>query len=46
MQLFVSLVERDVTTILDLEGEVASFLAEIDDKVRRLRERYEVAEAA
>jgi putative phage-type endonuclease len=43
MSLFVERVQRDASFILHLETEVAAFLAEIDDKVARLREAYEVA---
>lgn len=46
MQLHVQRVERDVSRILELEGEVSSFLRELDAKVSRLRERYEQREAA
>lgn len=44
MCLFVKRVPRDTSLILELETEVAAFIAEIDDKVARLRARY--AEAA
>ena len=40
MQLFVKRVERDASLILDLEAQVADFLAEIDAKVAALTERY------
>lgn len=40
MSLFVSRVERDVATILDLETEVSAFVREIDDKVARLLATY------
>ena len=40
MSLFVKRVPRDVSHILELETEVAAFIAEIDDKVSRLTERY------
>jgi putative phage-type endonuclease len=40
MALFVKRVPRDVSHILELETEVAAFIAEIDDKVARLTERY------
>ena len=46
MQLFVARVERDVSMILDLETEVAAFIAEIDVKVDRLLAQYDVSEAA
>jgi putative phage-type endonuclease len=40
MSLFVRRVERDVSMILDLETEVAAFLAEIDAKVAALTAKY------
>jgi len=40
MALFVCRIERDVSLILELESEVAAFLAEIDAKVEALTERY------
>lgn len=40
MALFVRRIERDVSLILELESEVAAFLAEIDVKVAALTERY------
>jgi putative phage-type endonuclease len=40
MALFVKRVPRDVSHILELETEVAAFIAEIDDKVAQLTERY------
>ena len=40
MALFVKRVPRDVSHILELETEVAAFIAEIDDKVSRLTKRY------
>jgi putative phage-type endonuclease len=40
MALFVRRIERDVSLILELESEVAAFLAEIDAKVAALTERY------
>jgi putative phage-type endonuclease len=40
MQLFVKRVKRDASLILDLEAQVADFLAEIDAKVAALTERY------
>lgn len=40
MRLFVQRVERDDTRIAELEEEVSAFLAEVDETVRRLRERY------
>jgi putative phage-type endonuclease len=41
MRLFVQRVPRDVSLILELETEVCAFLAEIDGKVKALRERYD-----
>lgn len=46
MQLHVERVERDVSRVLELENEVAGFLADLDAKVARLRQRYEQKEAA
>lgn len=46
MQLFVRRVHRDDTMIADLEKLVREFLAEIEAKVRALRERYEQKVAA
>jgi putative phage-type endonuclease len=46
MRLFVERVPRDTSMILDLESEVAAFIAEIDAKVARLRERYDMPAAA
>ena len=43
MQMFTQRVDRDASMILDLEAEVAAFIAEIDAKVERLREVYEAA---
>jgi putative phage-type endonuclease len=40
MALFVRRIDRDVSLILELESEVAAFLAEIDAKVAALTERY------
>ncbi len=40
MALFVRRIDRDVSLILELESEVAAFLAEIDAKVEALTERY------
>lgn len=40
MRLFVQRVERDDARIAELEEEVSAFLAEVDETVRRLRERY------
>lgn len=41
MAMFVKRVPRDVSMILDLESEVTAFLAELDDTVARLRDRYD-----
>lgn len=46
MRLFVLRVQRDDAAIAELEALVTEFLAEIDDTVSRLRERYEALEAA
>lgn len=46
LQLHIERVERDVSRVLDLEGEVAGFLADLDAKIARLRDRYEHREAA
>jgi putative phage-type endonuclease len=46
MRLFVKRVERDAERIMELEAEVGTFLAELDDKVGRLRALYEQKEAA
>lgn len=46
MRLFTQRVERDVSVILELETEVAAFLAELDAKVAKLRALYQTAEAA
>lgn len=46
MQLWVSRVMRDETHIRELEAEVEAFLAELDDKARRLRTAYNLSEAA
>jgi len=43
MALFVKRVPRDVSHILELEVEVGAFIREIDEKVARLTERYQVA---
>jgi putative phage-type endonuclease len=43
MALFVKRVPRDVSHILELEAEVGAFIREIDEKVARLTERYQVA---
>jgi len=40
MQMFVRRVDRDVSHIIELETEVAAFLAEIDAKVEALRQQY------
>lgn len=46
MQLFVQRVERDEAMIAELETEVAAFLAEVDETVAALRERYMMKETA
>lgn len=46
MRLFIKRVERDQAAIDDMSGEVIAFLAELNDKVAALRERYERKEAA
>jgi putative phage-type endonuclease len=45
MSLFIRRVPRDVSMILDLEGDVAAFLREIDGKVEALTARYHKAAA-
>lgn len=46
MQLFIQEIRRDDVMIVSLEREVTTFLAELDDKLARLRERYEAKAAA
>lgn len=46
MQLFVQRVSRDDAMIRTLEKDVTEFLAELDDKIARLRELYRMPEAA
>lgn len=46
LRMFVQRVERDDSLIATLEGDVASFLAELDAKVASLRALYDMAEAA
>jgi putative phage-type endonuclease len=46
MRLYVERVPRDVSRILELEGEVVAFLRELDAKVEALRARYEREAAA
>lgn len=46
LQLFVKRVPRDVSMILELEGEVVSFLRELDAKVARLSADYGLPAAA
>jgi putative phage-type endonuclease len=41
MQLFVQRIERDDKRIDDLSAEIIEFLAELDEKVSRLRARYD-----
>jgi putative phage-type endonuclease len=43
MQFWLKRVERDDRQIADIEREVRAFLDELDDKVARLRQRYEIA---
>lgn len=40
MRLFVKRIERDTTAVRDLETSVSEFLAEIDETVSRLLEKY------
>lgn len=46
MRLWVRRVERDDKLIKELEEQVAEFLAELDSKVKVLRDKYEMREAA
>lgn len=46
LQLHIERVPRDVSMILDLEGEVAGFIRELDAKVAQLRQRYAIQQAA
>lgn len=46
MQLFVQRVSRDDAMIRSLEKDVVEFLAELDGKIARLRELYQMPEAA
>lgn len=46
LQLHIERIPRDVSTILELEGEVTGFIRELDAKVVQLRQRYAVREAA
>jgi putative phage-type endonuclease len=46
MRLFIKRVPRDPETIKTLEGEVITFLAELDEKVAELTKRYGMKEAA
>lgn len=47
MQMFVKRVHRDPVLIAELEREVATFLAEVDDTIKQLRQRYQpISEAA
>jgi len=46
LQIFIERIPRDVSMILELEGEVTGFIRELDAKVAQLRARYEVREAA
>ena len=46
MRLFVRRVPRDDARIADLEKEVIAFLAEVDDTILALRNKYDSAVAA
>ena len=46
MQLWIKRVERDPKLISELEEQVQEFLAELDAKVKALREKYEAKELA
>ena len=46
MRLFVKRVERDDKAIAEMEREVEAFLAELADKIEKLRARYGLSEAA
>lgn len=46
MQLWIKRVERDPKAISELEEQVQEFLAELDAKVKALREKYEARELA
>lgn len=46
MQLWIKRVERDPKAISELEEQVQEFLAELDAKVKALREKYEAKELA
>ncbi len=46
MQLWIRRVERDPKAISELEEQVQEFLAELDAKVKALREKYEAKELA
>ena len=46
MQLWIRRVERDPKAISELEEQVQEFLAELDAKVKALREKYEAKEMA
>lgn len=46
MQLWIKRVERDPKAISELEEQVQEFLAELDAKVKALREKYEAKEMA
>lgn len=46
MQLYVQRVERDDAMIADIEAEAEVFLAEIDETVKALRDKYAIEEAA
>ncbi len=46
MQLYIYRVKRNDELIAELEKEIQDFLAELDDKIARLRDRYEAKAAA
>lgn len=46
LQLFVQRVARDASLILSIEGEVSTFVRELDAKAAAIRARYALAEAA
>lgn len=46
MRLWVSRIERDRAAIAELEQAVRDFLAELDDKLTRLRSLYDIGDAA
>ena len=46
MQIWIKRVERDMPLIIELEGEVRNFLAELEGKVSELQQRYGVEKTA